>query len=62
MTSWIGDRMEDVTMRQYNDADLASDLRAHRSASARNQVIWAPDTSQSEHGFSTTDLRVPSRT
>eukprot|EP00959_Pyramimonas_sp_CCMP1952_P132066 2761369-Pyramimonas_sp.AAC.1 len=34
--------MEDVTIQQYSDADLASDLRTHRSASAGHQVIWAP--------------------
>eukprot|EP00959_Pyramimonas_sp_CCMP1952_P302704 6333914-Pyramimonas_sp.AAC.1 len=42
MTSWVGDRMGDVTILQYSDADLASDLRTRRSASAGHQVIWAP--------------------
>eukprot|EP00959_Pyramimonas_sp_CCMP1952_P024208 508089-Pyramimonas_sp.AAC.1 len=41
-TSWVGSDMEDVTIRQYSDADLASDLRTHRSTSASRQVIWAP--------------------
>eukprot|EP00959_Pyramimonas_sp_CCMP1952_P081241 1697316-Pyramimonas_sp.AAC.1 len=42
MTSWVGDAMGDVGIRQCSDADLASDLRTHRSASASHQVIWAP--------------------
>eukprot|EP00959_Pyramimonas_sp_CCMP1952_P459090 9477695-Pyramimonas_sp.AAC.1 len=44
MTSWVGDKVEDVSIRQYSGADLASDLRAHRSFSARHQVIWTPYT------------------
>eukprot|EP00959_Pyramimonas_sp_CCMP1952_P141604 2963521-Pyramimonas_sp.AAC.1 len=44
MTSWVSDEVEDVTIRQYSDADLASDVRTHRSASASRQVIWAPCT------------------
>eukprot|EP00959_Pyramimonas_sp_CCMP1952_P001974 40599-Pyramimonas_sp.AAC.1 len=44
MTSWVGDNMGDATIRQYYDADLASDLRTHRSTSASRQVIWAPCT------------------
>eukprot|EP00959_Pyramimonas_sp_CCMP1952_P437103 9151779-Pyramimonas_sp.AAC.1 len=40
----VGDRMGDVTVRQYSDADLASELRTHRSTSASHQVICAPYT------------------
>eukprot|EP00959_Pyramimonas_sp_CCMP1952_P055472 1159381-Pyramimonas_sp.AAC.1 len=34
MSSWVGGRMEDVLLKQYSDADLASDIRTHRSTSA----------------------------
>eukprot|EP00959_Pyramimonas_sp_CCMP1952_P182199 3809539-Pyramimonas_sp.AAC.1 len=36
--------MEDASIRQYSDADLASDLWTHRSSRASHQVIWAPYT------------------
>eukprot|EP00959_Pyramimonas_sp_CCMP1952_P369253 7734417-Pyramimonas_sp.AAC.1 len=32
--------MEDVLLKQYSDADLASDIRTHRSTSASYQAIW----------------------
>ena len=44
MTSWVGDKLEDVVLNQYSDADLASDLRTHRSTSASHQIIWGPYT------------------
>eukprot|EP00959_Pyramimonas_sp_CCMP1952_P266349 5568415-Pyramimonas_sp.AAC.1 len=44
MTSWVGDRMEDVLLMQYYDADLASDIRTHRSTSASYQAIRGPYT------------------
>eukprot|EP00959_Pyramimonas_sp_CCMP1952_P342445 7174582-Pyramimonas_sp.AAC.1 len=31
MSTWVGDRMEDVLLNQYSDADLASDIRTHRA-------------------------------
>eukprot|EP00959_Pyramimonas_sp_CCMP1952_P431889 9045069-Pyramimonas_sp.AAC.1 len=34
--------MEDVLLKQYSDADLASDIRTHRSTSASFQAIWGP--------------------
>eukprot|EP00959_Pyramimonas_sp_CCMP1952_P307898 6444091-Pyramimonas_sp.AAC.1 len=40
MASWAGDNMEDTTIRQYSDVDLASDLRTHRSTSASHRVLW----------------------
>eukprot|EP00959_Pyramimonas_sp_CCMP1952_P109545 2291619-Pyramimonas_sp.AAC.1 len=40
MSSWVGDRMEDVLLKQISDADLASDVRTHRSTSACYQAIW----------------------
>eukprot|EP00959_Pyramimonas_sp_CCMP1952_P343197 7189180-Pyramimonas_sp.AAC.1 len=36
--------MEDVLLKQYSDADLASDIRTHRSTSASFQAIWGPYT------------------
>eukprot|EP00959_Pyramimonas_sp_CCMP1952_P400223 8385701-Pyramimonas_sp.AAC.1 len=42
MTSWVGDRKEDVLLKQYCDSDLASDIRTRRSASASYQAIWGP--------------------
>ena len=44
MVSWVGDKPEDVELRQYSDADLASDLRTHRSTSASHQIIWGAYT------------------
>eukprot|EP00959_Pyramimonas_sp_CCMP1952_P344460 7214376-Pyramimonas_sp.AAC.1 len=44
MTSWAGDKKEDVMLKQYSDADLASDIRTHRSTSASFQAIWGPCT------------------
>eukprot|EP00959_Pyramimonas_sp_CCMP1952_P242643 5071625-Pyramimonas_sp.AAC.1 len=35
MTSWVGGKIDDVMIKQYSEAYLASDLRAHRSASAQ---------------------------
>eukprot|EP00959_Pyramimonas_sp_CCMP1952_P069367 1447521-Pyramimonas_sp.AAC.1 len=34
--------MEDVLLKQYSDADLASDIRTHRSTCASYQAIWGP--------------------
>eukprot|EP00959_Pyramimonas_sp_CCMP1952_P257571 5381571-Pyramimonas_sp.AAC.1 len=34
--------MADVLLKQYSDADLASDIRTHRSTSASYQAIWRP--------------------
>eukprot|EP00959_Pyramimonas_sp_CCMP1952_P110858 2319574-Pyramimonas_sp.AAC.1 len=31
-------------MRQFADADLASDIRTHRSTSANTQFLWGPNT------------------
>eukprot|EP00959_Pyramimonas_sp_CCMP1952_P062970 1316405-Pyramimonas_sp.AAC.1 len=31
VTSWVGDKEEDALLKQYSDADLASDIRTHRS-------------------------------
>eukprot|EP00959_Pyramimonas_sp_CCMP1952_P269263 5629262-Pyramimonas_sp.AAC.1 len=42
MTSWVGDKLEDVLLKQYSDAYLASDIRTHRSTSASVQGIWGP--------------------
>eukprot|EP00959_Pyramimonas_sp_CCMP1952_P367975 7708314-Pyramimonas_sp.AAC.1 len=42
MSSLVGDRMEDVLLMQYSDADLASDIRTHRGTSASYQAIWGP--------------------
>eukprot|EP00959_Pyramimonas_sp_CCMP1952_P269339 5630664-Pyramimonas_sp.AAC.1 len=36
--------MEDVLLKQYSDADLASDIITHRSTSASYQAIWGPCT------------------
>eukprot|EP00959_Pyramimonas_sp_CCMP1952_P026192 549854-Pyramimonas_sp.AAC.1 len=44
MSSWVGDRMEDVLLKQYSGADLASDIRTHRSTSASYQAIRGPYT------------------
>eukprot|EP00959_Pyramimonas_sp_CCMP1952_P081905 1711098-Pyramimonas_sp.AAC.1 len=44
MSSWVGDKMEDVLLKQYSDADLASDIRTHRNTSASFQAIWGPYT------------------
>ena len=44
MVSWVGDELADVWLRQYADADLASDIRTHRSTSANNQKLWGPST------------------
>eukprot|EP00959_Pyramimonas_sp_CCMP1952_P348830 7308465-Pyramimonas_sp.AAC.1 len=44
MSSWVGDSMEDVLLNQYSDADLASDVRTHRSTSASYQAIRGPYT------------------
>ena len=44
MVSWVGDSMDDVLLKQYSDADLASDIRTHRSTSASYQVLWGPYT------------------
>eukprot|EP00959_Pyramimonas_sp_CCMP1952_P169004 3530502-Pyramimonas_sp.AAC.1 len=44
MTSWVGDKKEDVLLKQYYDANLASDIRAHRSTSASYQAILGPYT------------------
>eukprot|EP00959_Pyramimonas_sp_CCMP1952_P349661 7326561-Pyramimonas_sp.AAC.1 len=32
--------MEAAQIRQYSDADLASDVRTHRSTGASRQAIW----------------------
>ena len=42
--SWVGDPMADVWLRQFADADLASDPRTHRSTSACNLKLWGPNT------------------
>eukprot|EP00959_Pyramimonas_sp_CCMP1952_P152069 3181756-Pyramimonas_sp.AAC.1 len=39
-TSRVGDKKEDVLLKQYSDADL----RTHRSTSASYQAIWGPYT------------------
>eukprot|EP00959_Pyramimonas_sp_CCMP1952_P215078 4500602-Pyramimonas_sp.AAC.1 len=44
MTSWVGDKKEDVLLKQYSDADLASDIRTRRSTSASYRAIWGPYT------------------
>eukprot|EP00959_Pyramimonas_sp_CCMP1952_P330150 6912665-Pyramimonas_sp.AAC.1 len=44
MSSWVGDKMEDVLLKQYSDADLASDIRTHRSTCASFQAMWGPCT------------------
>eukprot|EP00959_Pyramimonas_sp_CCMP1952_P248732 5199366-Pyramimonas_sp.AAC.1 len=44
MTSWVGDKTEDVAIRLCSDAGLTGDLRTHCSASASHQVMWAPRT------------------
>eukprot|EP00959_Pyramimonas_sp_CCMP1952_P344988 7225084-Pyramimonas_sp.AAC.1 len=43
-SSWVGDSMEDVSLKQYSDADLASDIRTHRGTSSSDQAIWGPHT------------------
>ena len=42
MVSWVGDDVADLWIKQYADADLASDIRTHRSTSANAQKIWIP--------------------
>eukprot|EP00959_Pyramimonas_sp_CCMP1952_P418088 8759432-Pyramimonas_sp.AAC.1 len=42
VTSWVGDKKEDVLLTQYYDADLASDIPTHRSTSASYEAIWGP--------------------
>ena len=44
LVSWVGDDISEVWIRQYADADLASDIRTHRSTSANSQKIYGPYT------------------
>eukprot|EP00959_Pyramimonas_sp_CCMP1952_P419725 8791613-Pyramimonas_sp.AAC.1 len=37
---WFGDRMGYITVKQHSDADLASDVRTHRSTYARRKINW----------------------
>eukprot|EP00959_Pyramimonas_sp_CCMP1952_P256684 5362602-Pyramimonas_sp.AAC.1 len=55
--SRVGDDVEAAHTRRYSDADLASNIRVHRSISANRQVIWGPYKGESEHGFPTSDTR-----
>ena len=58
--SWVGDDLADVWIRQYADADLASDVRTHRSTSANTQKLWgAQHQGTPELQRSTTDSRRP---
>eukprot|EP00959_Pyramimonas_sp_CCMP1952_P295138 6172611-Pyramimonas_sp.AAC.1 len=44
LESCVGDRREDVWLKQFADADLASDIRTRRSTSANAQFLWGPNT------------------
>eukprot|EP00959_Pyramimonas_sp_CCMP1952_P024090 505362-Pyramimonas_sp.AAC.1 len=44
MSSWVGDKMEDVLFKQCSGADLASDIRSHWGTSANYQAIRGPCT------------------
>eukprot|EP00959_Pyramimonas_sp_CCMP1952_P369760 7744693-Pyramimonas_sp.AAC.1 len=43
LVSWVSDRREDACLRQFADADLASDIRTHRSTGANAQFLWGPN-------------------
>eukprot|EP00959_Pyramimonas_sp_CCMP1952_P285530 5970200-Pyramimonas_sp.AAC.1 len=58
MPSWVGGRNEDVLLKQYS-ADLASDIRTHRSTSASYQAISGPVyTGRTIDEFAKTNVRI----